>query len=102
MSSASRGRNRGSGHSKERIDQILEPDKAVPKKQRHSAKRIFEGIGEEGYGRGYTQVKEAVREIKQIRGRCLCRWYTVPGKRRWTLAMRWQRCAGCLRRSCSW
>ncbi len=49
----------------DRIRQILEDDRRVPKKQRHTAKRIFERIQQEGYTGGYTQVKEAVREIKQ-------------------------------------
>ena len=49
-----------------RIRQIIEEDKAAPKKQRHTAKRIFERIRGEGYQGGYTQVKEAVRTIKQV------------------------------------
>jgi transposase len=48
-----------------RIRQIIEEDKALPKKQRHTAKRIFERIREEGYTGGYTQVKEVVREIRR-------------------------------------
>ena len=50
----------------ERISEILEADKQRPKKQRHTAKRIFERLCEEGYTGGYTQVKEAVRERKRI------------------------------------
>jgi transposase len=46
------------------IAQIIESDKALPKKQRHTAKRIFERIKERGYQGGYTQVREAVREIR--------------------------------------
>ena len=46
------------------IDQIIESDKALPKKQRHTAQRIFERIKERGYQGGYTQVREAVREIR--------------------------------------
>lgn len=48
----------------ERISEILESDKEVPKKQRHTAKRIYERIKEEGYQGKYTQVKEAVSELK--------------------------------------
>ncbi len=48
----------------ERISEILESDKEVPKKQRHTAKRIYERIKEEGYQGKYTQVKEAVNELK--------------------------------------
>jgi hypothetical protein len=50
----------------ERIKGILDADKDLPRKQRHTAKRIFEVIREEGYAGGYTQVKEAVRELKRI------------------------------------
>ena len=49
-----------------RISEILEADRDLPKKQRHTAKRIFERIREEGYTGGYTQVKQAVREHKRI------------------------------------
>jgi len=51
----------------ERIAAILqaERDENIPKKQRHTAKRIFERLREEGYGGGYTQVKEAVRELRR-------------------------------------
>ena len=41
------------------IHEILEADKEAPKKQRHTAKRIFDLIQEQGYDGGYTQVKEA-------------------------------------------
>jgi len=48
-----------------RIKQILEDDKHTHKKQRHTAKRIFERLRkEDGYTGGYTQVKKAVRGIK--------------------------------------
>ena len=50
----------------ERIAQIIEEDKALPKKQRHTAKRIYERIREEGYEGKYTQVKDAVREIRRL------------------------------------
>jgi transposase len=44
------------------IDQILEQDKAEGKKQRHTAKRIFERLREEhSYTGGYTIVKDYVR-----------------------------------------
>ena len=52
----------------DRISQILESDKEMPKKQRHTAKRIYERLVEEGYQGKYTVVKDAVREMKQ-RGR---------------------------------
>jgi transposase len=47
------------------IHQVLEADKSVPRKQRHTAKRVFERLKDErGYTGGYTQVKEAVREMR--------------------------------------
>jgi len=51
----------------DRISQIIEADRDVPRKQRHTAKRIYERIREEGYKGRYTQVKEAVRAIKRVK-----------------------------------
>jgi transposase len=51
----------------ERIAQIIEEDKALPKKQRHTAKRIYDRIREMGYEGGYTQGKEAVREFLRVK-----------------------------------
>lgn len=39
-----------------RIDAMLAEDETMPRKQRHTAKRIFERLQEEGYTGGYTQV----------------------------------------------
>ena len=45
------------------IDSYLKDDKNRPRKQRHTAKRIFERIQDEhGYEGGYTIVKDYVRE----------------------------------------
>jgi transposase len=44
------------------VHQILEDDKKAPKKQRHTAKRIFDRLrAEHGYQGGLTTVKDAVR-----------------------------------------
>ena len=51
----------------ERIAQIIEEDKSLPKKQRHMAKRIYERIREMGHGGKYTQVKDAVRELLRVK-----------------------------------
>ena len=51
----------------ERIAQIIEEDKSLPKKQRHTAKRIYERIREMGYEGKYTQVKDAVRELIRLK-----------------------------------
>jgi len=47
------------------IDTILEEDKQRPRKQRHTAKRIFERLrAEHRYTGGYTIVKDYVRQSK--------------------------------------
>ena len=49
------------------IDAILKDDQNQPKKQRHTAKRIFDRLGEEhGYTGGYTIVKDYVR-LRKLR-----------------------------------
>jgi transposase len=51
------------------IDQILEDDKASPKKQRHTAVRIFARLRDEyGFSGGRTIVSDYVREAK-LRGK---------------------------------
>lgn len=46
------------------LRQILEADAKAPRKQRHSAKRIWERLkAEHGFTGGYTVVKDAVREL---------------------------------------
>jgi transposase len=48
------------------IDEILKTDRQVHRKQRHTAKRIFERLRDEhGYDGGQTIVKDAVRARKQ-------------------------------------
>ena len=51
------------------IDRILEDDLGRPRKQRHTAKRIFERLRDEyGFDGGYTTVKDYVREnLRQSR-----------------------------------
>ena len=57
----------------DRIAQIIEADRDVPRKQRHTAKRIYERIREEGYRGRYTQVHDRQVPLKD---------HTVPGRRR--------------------
>ena len=47
------------------IDQILELDKSIHRKQRHSVQRIFERLRDEHGYLGYTVVKDYVRAEKQ-------------------------------------
>ena len=47
------------------IDQILADDQSQPKKQRHTAKRIFDRLKtEHAFGGGYTIVKDYVRQAR--------------------------------------
>ncbi|MDP6388124.1 MAG: IS21 family transposase, partial [Candidatus Pacebacteria bacterium] len=48
---------------REIINTILKEDENRPKKQRHTAKRVFDRIQDEyGYEGGYTIVKDYIRE----------------------------------------
>jgi transposase len=48
------------------IEETLTEDRRAPRKQRHTAKRIFDRlVNEYGYDGGYTAVKEAVRVFRQ-------------------------------------
>ena len=50
------------------ICEILKADRKAPRKQRHSAKRIFDRLRtEHGYTGGYTILKDAIRQWKQTR-----------------------------------
>jgi transposase len=51
----------------DRIAQILDEDRHAPRKQRHTAKRIFERLGEAGYEGGYSVVRDAVRRARRLR-----------------------------------
>jgi transposase len=47
------------------IDEILEQDESQPKKQRHTAKRIYDRLKDEhGFRGGYTIVKDYVRDAR--------------------------------------
>lgn len=49
------------------IDGMLESDRHSPRKQRHTAKRVFDRLrAEHGYAGGYTQVKSYVRERRDL------------------------------------
>ena len=50
------------------VQAVLDSDREVHRKQRHTAKRIFERLKEErGYEGGYTAVKELVAEFKAVK-----------------------------------
>ena len=65
-------------------------DLRLPKKQRHTAKRIFERLRDEyGFGGGYTTVKDYVREHRRQSRRCSCRSPTRRAMPSATLARPW-------------
>ena len=71
------------------IDQILEEDKGRLKKQRHTAKRIFERLSDEhGFTGGITIVTDYVRVKKRQIGRSSCHRRTRRAVPRWTSARR--------------
>ncbi len=49
----------------DRIKAIIESDKQIPRKQRHTAIKIWQILQQEGFTGSYTIVKDAVRQIKQ-------------------------------------
>ena len=50
------------------IDQIPDEDEAAPRKQRHTAQRIFERLRDErGYAGGYSTVRDYLRPRRQAR-----------------------------------
>src|SRR5271156_3012011 len=59
-------RKRKLGEHWDWMEQVLAGDKQVPRKQRHTAKRLWDRLkAERGFRDGYTAVKEAVRELSR-------------------------------------
>jgi transposase len=59
------------------IDGWLEGGRGVPRKQRHTAKRVFDRLRtEHGFTGGYTIIKDYIR-ARAAAGRCSCRWRTA-------------------------
>ena len=63
-----------------RIEQILKEDEAQPRKQRHTAKKIWERLKAEGYAGGYSVVKAAVWELRAQRQEVLVLLEHRPGE----------------------
>ena len=62
------------------IDHILDEDHQVPKKQRHTAKRIFERLRDEyGFDGQYTIVKDYIREHRRQTREMLVPLSHLPG-----------------------
>ncbi len=83
-----------------RIQEILQEDRdpALPKKQKHTAKRIFERLQDEGYQGGYTVVKDAVRELKIHNRKAFVPLKHPPGEAQMDFGFALVRMAGKLRK----
>jgi len=63
------------------IKQIIESDKALPRKQRHTAKRIWDRLRDErNFEGGYTIVREKVNEIKRTTREVFMPLQHIPGE----------------------
>ncbi len=63
------------------IRDLIEADRKLPRKQRHTAVRIFDRLRKErGYEGGYTAVKEVVAEIKATKGEVFMPLSQPPGE----------------------
>lgn len=63
------------------IDAILTADRKAPPKQRHTAQRIFDRLGEEhGYTGGYTQVRSYVAQARTLRQEAFVPLQFGPGE----------------------
>lgn len=80
-----------------RITQILESDKQLPRRQRHTAKRIWEQLLAADFSGGYTIVKDAVRELKRQGREVFMPLVHVPGEAQMDFGQALVRMAGVLR-----
>ena len=64
----------------DRIKQILKADQAMPRQQRHTAKRIWERLCADGFTGGYTVVKDAVRVLTPKNQEVFVPLPHLPGK----------------------
>ena len=73
------------------IEEVLKADRNVPRKQRHTAKRLYQRLAQEkGYQGGATRrSRRWWPNCERGGGKCSCRWSTAPGRGRWTLVMPW-------------
>jgi transposase len=82
-----------------KIVEILESDKQLPKKQRHTAKRIWQRLVDEaGFDGGYTTVKDAVRELRSRRQEVFVPLVHRPGEAQMDFGHALARVGGVLRK----
>lgn len=77
------------------IDQILETDAGSPRKQRHTAKRIYERLRDEyGFAGGYTIIKDYVRTQRLSQREVFVPLVHAPGHAQADFGEAWVRIAG--------
>ncbi len=47
-----------------RLDELIEANRDLPRKQRYTVKRMWQVLQEDGFAGGYTTVKDAVRQLR--------------------------------------
>jgi transposase len=82
----------------DRIRQILDSDQDTPKKQHHTAHRIWQRLQAEGFDGGYTIVKDAVREIKKTSQEVFMPLKHLPGEAQVDFGQAVVKMAGILRK----
>jgi transposase len=88
------------GPFEERIQSILKADTQVPKKQRHTAKRIWERLREEeNFTGGYTAVKDTVRRSRQSNKEVFVPLKHFPGEVQVDFGHALVKVKGCLRKA---
>ena len=80
------------------IAQLLEADRDLPRKQRHTAKVIWREIRKKGFSGGYTIVKDAVRQLKARRQEVFMPLVHRPGEAQVDFGQALVRMAGTLRK----
>ena len=83
-----------------RIEEIVREDEFAPRKQRHTAKRIFERLRDEfGYEGGPTQVRAYVAQLKSRSHEAFVPLVSVPGEAEADFGEAWADIGG-VRRKC--
>ena len=80
------------------IERILQADKQLPKRQRHTAKRIYERLCDEGFTGGYTIVKDAVRQLRDRNQEVFVPLSHAPGEAQVDFGQALVKMAGVLRK----
>ena len=84
----------------DRIREILEQDKRTDRRQRHTAKKIWDRLQQEGFTGGYTIVKDVVRELKRTSQEVFLPLKHPPGEAQVDFGHALVKMSGVLRKVC--